>query len=129
MISCDTHPDRLRVNVTFKVVDPDRTGHQINVVGDFNDWNPGATQMAEHAQTHTATVALHPGRRYRFRYLSNHDGWFNDDTAGWYEFNEFGQKNCVLDLAILDLDTLRRRTLEPSEGERVTSRDGEARAG
>jgi 1,4-alpha-glucan branching enzyme len=108
MISCSPHPDGRGVSVTFTVAEAQRADHWINVVGDFNNWDPGATRMHRSAGTHTATLVLGPGRRYRFRYLSNHDGWFNDQDAGWYEFNEFGQRNCVLDLAILNLATLRR---------------------
>jgi 1,4-alpha-glucan branching enzyme len=111
MISCSAHSDRRRFSVTFSVTDPERAGHQINVVGDFNDWDPGATPMLRDADTHTAEVTLNPGRRYRFRYLSSQDGWFNDDTAGWYEFNEFGEKNCVLDLAVIQPEALRRRAM------------------
>jgi hypothetical protein len=110
MISCSPHPDGRRVEVTFTVADPERVDHRINLVGDFNDWDPAAGRMHNSAGTHTATVALHPGR-YRFRYLSSHDGWFNDQDAGCYEFNEFGQRNCVLDLAVVDLAGLRRRAV------------------
>ena len=109
MISCSPHPDGRRLEITFTVTEPQRVDHRINVVGDFNDWDPGAGRMHNGAGKHTATLALEPGRRYRFRYLSSHDGWFNDQDAGAYEFNEFGQRNCVLDLAIVDLAALHRR--------------------
>ncbi len=108
MISCSPHPDGRRMEVTFTVSDPQRAEHRINVVGDFNGWDPAAGRMHHTAGTHTATVTLARGR-YRFRYLSNHDGWFNDHDAGAYEFNEFGQRNCVLDLAVVDLAALQRR--------------------
>jgi 1,4-alpha-glucan branching enzyme len=108
MISCDIHPDGRRLLVTFTVADPNRAQHEIHLVGDFNDWDPEATPMLTNAGTHTVALALQPGRRYRFRYLSSHDGWFNDDT-GWHEYNEFGQQNCVLDLAILNMSSLRSR--------------------
>jgi 1,4-alpha-glucan branching enzyme len=107
MISCDIHPDGQRVLVTFTVSDPQRATHRVHVVGDFNDWDPDVTPMQNDAGTHTATLALPAGRRYRFRYLSNVDGWFNDDS-GSHEYNEFGQLNCVLDL-VFNLDSLRRR--------------------
>ncbi|HEY3604244.1 MAG TPA: isoamylase early set domain-containing protein [Sporichthyaceae bacterium] len=108
MFSCDIKPDERRVLVTFTVSDPGRTGQEVYVVGDFNDWDPCATPMLNDAGRHTVTVALWPGRRYRYRYLSSHDGWFND-SDGWHEYNEFGQQNCVVDLAIIDVDGLRRR--------------------
>jgi 1,4-alpha-glucan branching enzyme len=112
MISCALHPDGRRVVVTFTVTDATRADHRVNVVGDFNDWDTCATPMHTVDDTHTGTVALYPDRRYRFRYLSSHYGWFNDD-AGTYEFNEFGQKNSVVDLAIVNLDGLRRRPSLP----------------
>jgi 1,4-alpha-glucan branching enzyme len=111
MISCDIHPDGQRVIVTFTVTDPERAEQRVHVVGDFNDWDPEATPLLTSAGTHAGSVALFPGRRYRFRYLSSHDGWFNDDT-GWFEFNEFGQKNCVLDL-VINLESLRRQVQSP----------------
>lgn len=107
MISCAIHPDGRRVMVTFTVTDPARADHHLTVVGDFNDWDRCATPMREIGDTHTGTVDLVPGRRYRFRYLSDRDGWFNDE-AGKFEFNEFGQLNCVVDLAV-NLDGLRGR--------------------
>jgi Glycogen recognition site of AMP-activated protein kinase len=108
VISCDIHPDGRRVLVTFTVADPTRAAEDVYLVGDFNDWDPAATPMANHHGRHTATVALQPGWRYRFRYLSSVDGWFNDDTGG-HEFNEFGQQNCVLDLALINVNGLRSR--------------------
>ena len=48
--------------VTFTVARPDLGGHQLAVVGDFNDWNPQATPMAEVGQgTWTTVVELPPG--------------------------------------------------------------------
>jgi len=107
LISCDIHPDGQRVLVTFTVCDPNRATQQVHLVGDFNDWDPDVTPMQNNAGTHTATLALPTGRRYRFRYLSDADGWFNDE-GGLHEYNEFGQLNCVLDLAI-NVESLRRR--------------------
>jgi hypothetical protein len=108
VISCIPAPGRPVLNVTFTVADPEPGDHEIHVVGDFNGWDRCATPMRRSGDSHVATVALDPGSRYRFRYLSSRDGWFNDQDAGWYEYNEFGQRNCVLDLAVLDLAALRR---------------------
>lgn len=116
MISCAIAPDLRTVAVTFAVSDPTRAGERINVVGDFNDWDPHATELHRTVGgEHVATLPLRPGRRYRFRYLSEHGGWFNDESAGHYEYNEFGGKNCVLDLAILDLAALRPRPAAPGQ--------------
>ena len=107
MISCDIHPDGQRVLVTFTVGDPKRADQQVHLVGDFNDWDPEVTPMVNESGVHAVTLALPAGRRYRFRYLSNQDGWFNDET-GSHEYNEFGQLNCVLDL-VFNVESLRRR--------------------
>ncbi|HEX3825683.1 MAG TPA: isoamylase early set domain-containing protein [Sporichthyaceae bacterium] len=111
MISCSPESSGRRISLTFTVTDPRRGGQQINLVGDFNDWDRAATKMHGATGAPAATVALETGR-YRFRYLGSRDGWFNDEDAGCYEFNEFGEKNCVLDLAVLDLAALRRRAKE-----------------
>ena len=108
MISCSPDSCGRRVSVTFTVTDPRRAGQQINLVGDFNGWDRAATKMHGASGAPAATVALDTDR-YRFRYLGSRDGWFNDEDAGCYEFNEFGERNCVLDLAVLDLAALRRR--------------------
>jgi 1,4-alpha-glucan branching enzyme len=85
--------------VTFTVADLSGTVDRIHVVGDFNGWDRRATPMHRSGEAHSTTLVLAPDR-YRFRYLSQQGEWFNDDTVSNCEFNEFGQKNCVLDLAL-----------------------------
>lgn len=69
----------------------------LSVVGDFNDWTPGATPMHHHDGTHTASVLVEAGRHYAFRYLGEGGEWFNDEAAHDYEPNEFGGMNGVID--------------------------------
>jgi hypothetical protein len=53
---------------------------------------------AGHSQS--VSLTLSTGKRYAFRYYR--DGrWFNDDQADGYEPNEYGQKNCILDLTTI----------------------------
>jgi hypothetical protein len=97
MISCSIRADG-RVAVTFCDADPARRGQWVGVAGDFNGWDPAMTPMRWGAGGYTATVVL-TAQRYRFRYWSSLGGWFNDDSVNSLEFNQFGQNNCVLDLA------------------------------
>ncbi|HEX3829314.1 MAG TPA: isoamylase early set domain-containing protein [Sporichthyaceae bacterium] len=98
MISCSIRTNG-RIAVTFSDAAPARIGQRVGVAGDFNGWDPTATPMRWGPGGHMATVELE-AERHRFRYWSSRDGWFNDDSASSYEFNEFGQKNCVLNLAV-----------------------------
>jgi len=44
------------------------------------------------------TLALEPGRSYRFRYYLGNERWENDWNADSYVENEFGGADSVLDL-------------------------------
>lgn len=68
-------------------------GAEADVVGDFNDWQPGCTRFEDRI----ATVTVQPGR-YRFRYLTTDGSWFNDEQADDYEDNDFGGQDGVVDL-------------------------------
>lgn len=87
-----------KVKVTFELPEGSADG-PVSVVGDFNDWTPGATPMQRKGGARRASVTLGGGRRYVFRYLSEDGGWFNDDGADGYEPNPFGEMNGVVDLA------------------------------
>ena len=92
------------VLVTFTVSAVDSPDVGISVVGDFNDWHPLATPMAGGALGLTATVCLEPGRRYRFRYLTEDGRWFNDAAADAYEPNDHGGHDGVVDLTATCFD-------------------------
>ncbi|MEV6397459.1 isoamylase early set domain-containing protein [Streptomyces sp. NPDC051907] len=67
--------------ITF-VIPPDRPCGQVSVVGDFNDWQPGAHTLETRPDgTRAVTVALPTSQRYGFRYLAAGDYWFDDDHA------------------------------------------------
>ena len=89
--------DDKQVKVTFVVPhDPDLP--TISVVGDFNDWDPGATPLVRRSNnTRSAAVTLKAGNRYAFRYYTEDDVWFNDDDADAMEYNEFGTENCIIE--------------------------------
>ena len=87
-----------KVKVTFRVTDAVADG-DVSVVGDFNDWTPGATPLKSRGEARIASVSLPAGQRYAFRYLGEGGRWFNDDGAHDYEANEFGGMNGVIDAA------------------------------
>ncbi len=84
--------------VTFTLAHPCLEGLDVAVVGDFNDWDAGATPMHRLDGAYTATLTLPTGRRYRFRYLAGDGQWFNDDAADDYEPNVHGGQDSILDL-------------------------------
>lgn len=99
MIVCTADPGGDTVTATFTLSGPELDGQRISVVGDLNDWDPTATPMhTTPGSPHTATLTLHTGRRYLFRYRAGAGEWFDDESADASEPNEFGGKNCVIDL-------------------------------
>lgn len=85
-----------KVKVTF-VIDHREDLGKVSVVGDFNDWTPGVHRFVRRRnRTRSVAVRLPAGSRYRFRYLSEGWGWFNDDAADAYERGEYGADNCVV---------------------------------
>jgi 1,4-alpha-glucan branching enzyme len=70
-----------------------------SVVGDFNEWNPGADPFVRRSNgTFSAVVPLIAGASYRFRYRSADGAWFNDDVADGYEPNVHGSSDCLVEL-------------------------------
>ena len=69
----------------------------MSVVGDFNDWQPGATKMIKRNNgTCSVSITLDPDQRYLFRYYTEDGAWVNDEAADAYEASEHGSDNCVL---------------------------------
>ncbi|MFF1833469.1 isoamylase early set domain-containing protein [Streptomyces sp. NPDC058231] len=80
-----------RTEVTF-VIPADRPVGPVSVVGDFNDWKPGAHPFVARADgSRAVTVALPREQRYGFRYLAAGDCWFDDDQA-----DEHDGRNAIL---------------------------------
>ncbi|GAA2772152.1 isoamylase early set domain-containing protein [Streptomyces lavendulae] len=70
-----------RTEVTF-VLPANTPPGPVSVVGDFNDWQPGAHTLAPRRDGMRAvTVALHEKSVHSFRYLAAGDYWFNDESA------------------------------------------------
>jgi len=84
--------------VTF-TLDP-RVGARVAVVcGEWNGWSRDVHVMErdEHGGFRL-TIALEPGRRYRFRYLLDGERWENDWAADAYERNAFGEDDSIVNL-------------------------------
>lgn len=78
--------------VTFRVpADLGRDAREVCLVGEFNNWNPGATPMKKlKSGEFTATVDLSQGARYHFRYLIDGTTWENDWEADEYRPSGLG---------------------------------------
>ncbi|MBZ9593891.1 MULTISPECIES: isoamylase early set domain-containing protein [Streptomyces] len=71
-----------RTEVTF-VLPVDVPPGPVSVVGDFNDWQPGAHPLKDRQDGKRAVTVELPGENtYAFRYLAAGDYWFNDEGAG-----------------------------------------------
>lgn len=85
------------IKVTFSIP-VEWLPQKVAVVGDFNDWDPGANPMRKKGSQWVASVLLEPEHRYRFRYLDVDGRWHDDPAADAVELNEMGATDCVLDL-------------------------------
>lgn len=55
---------------------------RVSVVGDFNDWTPGAHELRKRSNgTRSVSVSLPKGSTVRFRYLGENGVWFDDPEA------------------------------------------------
>jgi 1,4-alpha-glucan branching enzyme len=73
---------------------------QVNLVGDFNDWDTTATPMQRDRldANWKASVELQTGQGYRFRYLIDGKDWLNDWRADDHIVNPDGVCDSVIDL-------------------------------
>ncbi|MFI9270832.1 isoamylase early set domain-containing protein [Kitasatospora sp. NPDC052896] len=70
-----------RTEVTF-VLPAGHPAGEASVVGDFNDWRPGAHPFAARPDgTRAASIVLPADERVAFRYLAHGDYWFDDEAA------------------------------------------------
>jgi 1,4-alpha-glucan branching enzyme len=54
----------------------------VSVVGDFNNWTPGAHPLVKRSNgTRSVVVSVPSGNEYRFRYLGEGGVWFDDEDA------------------------------------------------
>lgn len=68
-----------------------RSANSACVVGDFNDWEVGATPMKKSKDgSFAASTNLSCGNEYQFRYLLDETVWKNDCSADKYVYSEYG---------------------------------------
>ena len=71
--------------VTF-VLPADRACGEVSVVGDFNDWRPGAHPLNVRADGLRAVSVTVPAEsRVHFRYLAHGDYWFDEESADGHD--------------------------------------------
>lgn len=89
-----------RSQVTFKLkIARDLSGG--SVVGDFNNWTPGAHKLKADKSGHlTAIVSLPSNKRFAFKFLTTGGAWLNDDAADDYHTNEWGESNSIVDTTL-----------------------------
>lgn len=57
----------------------------ISLAGEFNDWNPCATQLKKQKSgAFSTTVDLEVGNEYQYRFVVDGERWENDWTADKY---------------------------------------------
>ncbi|MCX4821224.1 isoamylase early set domain-containing protein [Streptomyces sp. NBC_01142] len=67
--------------ITF-VLPSDQPCGNVSVVGDFNDWQPGAHPLVEREDgIRAVTLHLPSEQCYEFRYLAADNYWFDDEHA------------------------------------------------
>ncbi len=86
--------------VTFTVTkDKTNFAGQVNLVGDFNNWDIGSIPMKKHPNgDFSASIELKQGREYEFKYLVNGNEWINESDADQYVLNKFRTNNSVVDV-------------------------------
>jgi 1,4-alpha-glucan branching enzyme len=93
---------RNKYKVTFRLAkheQPDYDVSSVNLVGDFNNWSLTDTPLKALKNGDFKTIVeLDPGKKYEFRYLLNHEKWYNEWEADEYILGDFGKDNCVVEL-------------------------------
>ena len=73
------------VSVTF-VLPNDEPAGPVSVVGDFNDWTPGAHVLRKRSNgTRSVSLTLPVGHRTHFRYLGEGGHWFDDEQVDGHD--------------------------------------------
>lgn len=95
MLQKNYTPKRTVCKVTFSLP-KEWAKENVQLVGDFNDWDKKADSLERKKDKWEITMRLKPETKYRFRYLIDGEIWKNDDAADAYIPNEFGTEDSVV---------------------------------
>lgn len=71
--------------ITF-ALPSDHPAGKVSVVGNFNDWTPGAVPLKKRSNgTMSATVTVPSDYIVAFRYLGENDTWFDEPDADFVD--------------------------------------------
>jgi 1,4-alpha-glucan branching enzyme len=73
---------------------------KVQLVAEFNDWQPLAMRFIKKDNTYRAKVKLPKNKQYHFRYLIDDQRWENDHQADAYITNCFGSENSVVNTSV-----------------------------
>jgi len=91
---------KVTFELSSKEIPADVEVNSVNLLGDFNGWNPDVTPMKYLKRgAYQATLELEPNRKFQFRYLINGEHWWNDWEADGYTPGKFGDHNSVVSTA------------------------------
>jgi len=92
----DTDTDTDTVDVTF-TLPAEVVATTVALSGDFNGWSTEDIWLKRGDDgTWRVTIALEPGRSYRYRYLLDGERWENDWQADRYVQNPYGSADSVV---------------------------------
>ncbi|WP_440877139.1 isoamylase early set domain-containing protein [Thalassotalea sp. PLHSN55] len=80
--------------ITFE--HPGEIDNQVELIAEFNDWQPLAMTYSKKHKAFRAKVRLPKDTDFQFRYLVNNEIWQNDHQADRYLLNSFGTDNSVV---------------------------------
>ena len=84
------------VGVTFSLP-ADVQADSVTLCGEFNEWSTDSVQLERDADgSWHVTVALEPGRTYRYRYLLDSERWENAWQADGYAPNPYGSEDSLI---------------------------------
>ncbi len=85
MLRLSRDPKTSASRLTFAIPAGSNSGN-VSVVGDFNDWKPGAHVLRRRSNgTLSAAVPVRPGSTLRFRYLGENGHWFDEPDADYID--------------------------------------------
>jgi len=85
------------ISVTFDLLAPE--AEQVELVGSFTDWRPGAVVLEQRTagDSWTVTVEL-PAGRHEYIFLVNGEHWITDPKALVVRPDGFGNENAILEI-------------------------------